>query len=272
MSKLQVSVLIIAQNAQAFLPRCLDSLRDFAEVVIIDGGSTDNTLQICKEYPNVVVHHNPWPGFIAQRNFSLTKASHDWCLMLDSDERVTPELVSEIQKTITNPGEAVMYRVVRTEYFEGHAIESGFGASNYQERLFLRSRVVYGGGVHHIHLIDGKQEFPGSPLMADLPRHARIEHWPDFSMDDWLRKLPRFISLIAHEKMRQGRSVSTLDVLATMFGTFFQIMWKSKGEGRLGFVLAIQETIYRLGVKIYIYNYQKLAAKKQTNFEKKYLG
>src|SRR5690606_25879751 len=152
MSKIPVSVVIIAQNAAAFLPRCLDSLREFAEVVIIDGGSTDQSNQVYQEYPNVVVHHNPWPGFIEQRNLSLKKASYPWCLMLDTDEAVSPELVKEIKQVIQDPNAAVMYRIVRTEYFEGHAIESGFGASDYQERLFKRERITYGGGVHHVHL------------------------------------------------------------------------------------------------------------------------
>src|SRR5690606_8445034 len=145
---------------------------------------------------------------------------------------------------------AVMYRIIRTEYFEGHAIESGFGASDYQERLFKRERITYGGGVHHIHLIDGKEISANSPLVKNLPRSARIDHWPAFSMDDWLRKFPRFVSLIAHEKMKSGRRVRAYEVLATLFGTFFQIIWKSRKEGRLGFVLAVQETIYRTCVKM----------------------
>lgn len=272
MSKLPVSVLIIAQNAEASLPRCLASLQDFDEVVIIDGGSTDKTLQICQEYANVVVYHNKWPGFIEQRNFSLTKAKHEWCFMLDSDEAATPELVKAIAETIAKKSDVVMYQVVRTEYFEGLPIESGFGASNYQERLFLRDRVTYGGGVHHIHLIDNKPITADSKLMGKLPWNARIDHWPQFSMDDWLRKFPRFVSLIGHEKMRQGREVKAHEVLATLFGTFFQIMWKSRREGKLGFILAIQETLYRTAVKMYIFSHQKLVKKESADFQKKYLG
>lgn len=272
MSKLQVSVLIIAQNAAFSLKRCLDSLTEFQEIVLVDGGSTDDTLAIAAEYPNVKVYQNPWPGFIAQRNFSISKASHPWCLMIDSDEAATAELVNEIRRIIKLPNPKKLYRIVRTEYLEGLAIESGFGKSDYQERLFQTKHIKYTGGNHHQHLIDDVLATVGHPDMADLDRQIRVLHWPNYSHADWVKKLPRFITLVANEKIEKGRQVHVFDVLATMFGTFFQIMWKSRKEGRLGFVIAVQETIYRLGVKIYIYNHQQLAKKDHINFEKKYLG
>ncbi len=273
MSKLPISVLIIAQNASFSLKRCLDSLSDFSEIVLIDGGSTDDTIEIAQSYENVRVHKNPWPGFIEQRNFSIDKANHDWCLMMDSDEAVTQELVECIKQEITKPGAKKLYRIVRTEYFEGVAIENAFGRSDFQERLFQTKHIRYTGGNHHEHLIDGRLAKIGDPDMADFPRHLRILHWPGYDMDAWIKKLPRFVTLVANEKISRGKSTSALTVLLTLFGTFFQIYAKSWRQGRVGFLISVNEACYRTLVKAKIYangNLQESSVKKQ--FEKEFLN
>ncbi len=66
----QISVILLVQNSAKTLGRCLDSLRSFAEVVCIDGGSYDQTPEIIKTYSNTKYFYHPWPGFIAQRNYS----------------------------------------------------------------------------------------------------------------------------------------------------------------------------------------------------------
>lgn len=273
MSKLQVSVLIIAQNAAFSLKRCLESLSDFDEIVIIDGGSTDETLKIAANYANVKIYQNPWPGFIAQRNLSIDKASHDWCLMMDSDEAVTPELLKQIKSTIQLPNPKKLYRIVRTEYFEGQPIEQAFGRSDYQERLFQTKHIRYTGGNHHEHLIDGRLAKIGDPDMGDFPRNLRILHWPEYGMDAWIKKLPRFVTLVANEKLSRGKSTSAFTVFATLIGTFFQIYAKSWKEGRVGFLISINEACYRTLVKAHMYASSKIKNSKQNKeFEKEFLN
>ncbi len=273
MSKLQVSVLIIAQNAAFSLKRCLESLSDFDEVVLVDGGSTDDTLKIASTFSNVKIYENPWPGFIAQRNFSIDKASHKWCLMMDSDEALTPELSKEIEKTIQLPSAKKLYRIVRTEYFQGQPIEQAFGRSDYQERLFQTKHIRYTGGNHHEHLIDGRLAKLGDPDMADFPRQLRILHWPEYGMDAWIKKLPRFVTLVANEKLSRGKTTSAFTVFATLIGTFFQIYAKSWKEGRVGFLISINEACYRTLVKAHMYANSKIkSAKENKNFEKEFLN
>tara|TARA_R110000868_G_scaffold25366_6_gene98886 strand:+ start:7229 stop:8050 length:822 start_codon:yes stop_codon:yes gene_type:complete len=273
MSKLSVSVLIIAQNAAHSLRRCLDSLSAFDEVVLIDGGSSDATMSIAKEYPNVKAYSNPWPGFIAQRNFSIDKASHDWCFMMDADEAVTQEVIDEISRVIALPDAKKLYRVVRTEYFEAQAIEYAFGKSDYQERLFQTKHIRYTGGNHHEHLIDGRLAKPGDPDMGDFPKHMRILHWPHYGIDDWIKKLPRFIVLVAEEKLERGKNVSAFVVLATLFGTFFQIYAKSWKQGKVGFVISVSEACYRTLVKLNMYTKRHVRKdKSKNNFEQQYLN
>lgn len=271
--KIPVSVLIIAQNAQKFLKRCLDTLVEFDEVVFVDGGSTDKTVALAQAYPNVKVFHNPWPGFIAQRNFSVAQASHPWSFMIDIDEAATPELVEAIKEIITRESPRKMYRVVRTEYLEGEAIEIGLGGSTYQERIFQTKHVQYGGGVHHKHYIDGVETRMDDPQIENLPPEIRVLHNPDYSLDEMIQKLPRFSILIANEKFKEGRRTSALEVFVTFPGVFFKTYRKSWRAGNMGFVNCIMEALHCTIWKLYIYHIQKArSAKMNDEFEKSRLG
>ena len=261
MSRPPISVLILTQNNELTLKRTLDSVALFDQIVIVDGGSTDRTSEIARSYPNVKFIFHSWPGFIEQRNFSIDQADHKWCFMIDSDEELMPDARDEIFRIVRSQNPKAMYRIVRTEYFLGAALEGGFGRSDYQERLFQKKRIQYTGGVHHSHLIDGQPLTIGNPEMADMPRHFRVLHDPHYGMDEWLKKFPRFTILIANEKMRRGRQVSKLDILATMWGTFFQIFFKSLKQGKMAFVTAVLETLNRTMVKLYIYQAQNFNRK-----------
>lgn len=271
--KIPVSVLIIAQNAEKFLKRCLDTLTDFDEVVFVDGGSSDRTVEMAQKYPNVKLYHNPWPGFIPQRNFSISKATHPWSFMIDIDEAATPELVLAIKEVISRESPKKMYRVVRTEYLEGVAIEEGFGRSDYQERIFQTKHIQYGGGVHHKHYIDGVETDINDPEIENLPREIRVLHNPNYSLDEMIQKLPRFSILIANEKFREGRRTSALEVFMTFPGVFLKNYRKSWRAGHLGFVNCIMEALHSTMWKLYIYQIQKArSAKMNDEFEKSRLG
>jgi hypothetical protein len=177
--------------------------------------------------------------------------------MIDSDEACTPDLVSELyrlaeQVELENLS-LLLFRVMRTEYFLGEPIEYGFGKSNYQERLFRKGRVTYGGGVHHLHLIDGVHVQEHHPLVANLDSRFRVLHDHRYGLEEWLKKLPRFSTLIAAEKFQSGKRSSVFVVLVSFIGTFFQIWWKSRKEGKRGIVMAFSEAIYRTTVKLLIY-------------------
>jgi len=273
MQTIPVSVLIIAQNAEATLKRCLDSLKDYEEIIIIDGGSKDQTESIARSYPNVKFTHNPWPGFIEQRNVSLEKATLDWCLMMDSDEAATPELNDYIRKLDLNALPKKMYKIMRTEYFEGHAVEYGFGSSDFQERFFKRQHIRYSGGNHHNHLIDGVLCTHDHPEMGEFPTHLRILHNPDYSLDQMMMKLPRFSILIANEKLERGRSTNAFVVVLSFIGTFVQVMLKSWRAGRIGFIMTMMEALHRCMVKLYIYNVQHIRkGQMDKEFRSKKLG
>ncbi|MGB0455085.1 MAG: glycosyltransferase family 2 protein [Bacteriovoracaceae bacterium] len=261
----KVSVLIIAQNVEQTVVRCLDSLKIFDEVVFVDGGSTDRTLEIAASYDNVKIYKNPWPGFVEQRNYSLEKASHEWCFMIDADEALNKDTAEEIYRVVNSNPSKVLYRIMRTEYYLGEQIESGYGKSEYQERLFIKNRVRYSGGVHHTHLIDGKETFETSELIENFPSKYRILHDNRYGLNEWIRKLPRFAVTVAEEKIQRGKKTNAFIVFLSFVGTFFQIWFKCLKLGKVGIVIAFQTAIYRSLVKLIMYERSEIGFDEKQN-------
>ncbi|MDR0966517.1 MAG: glycosyltransferase family 2 protein [Myxococcales bacterium] len=96
----RLAVTIITLNEAQDLPDCLRSVAFADDILVVDSGSTDRTVELARQMGARVIE-NPWPGYAAQRQFALERAQGDWCLMLDADERVSPELQGEIAVAIT---------------------------------------------------------------------------------------------------------------------------------------------------------------------------
>ncbi|HED33994.1 MAG TPA: glycosyltransferase family 2 protein, partial [Gammaproteobacteria bacterium] len=114
--KNKISVTIICKNEESRIRRCLDSVRWADEIVVVDSGSTDRTLEIVSEYTDKIFI-NDWPGFGLQKAFAVNKASYDWILSLDSDEVVSGALRSEIESMDSQMDEKTVYRVNRLTHF-----------------------------------------------------------------------------------------------------------------------------------------------------------
>ncbi|HSL92738.1 MAG TPA: glycosyltransferase family 2 protein, partial [Candidatus Limnocylindrales bacterium] len=99
-----LSALVIALNEERNLADCLSSLAFADEIVVVDSGSSDTTCDIARRM-GANVHTNPWPGYGPQKNFGMDRASGDWILIVDADERVTPELREEILGLLSSPGD-----------------------------------------------------------------------------------------------------------------------------------------------------------------------
>ena len=98
----KLSVILITRNEAANIAACLESVAWADEIVVVDSGSTDETPAICRRYTqNLTV--TDWPGFGPQKNRALDRATGDWVLSIDADERVTPELRAEIEQVLQAP-------------------------------------------------------------------------------------------------------------------------------------------------------------------------
>src|SRR5512135_1056383 len=152
-----LSVIIITKNEAADIRACLESVAWADEIIVVDSGSTDDTVAICKEF-GAQVHVHDWPGFGVQKNRALGYATKDWVLSLDADERVTPELRDEIETVLRakrNMSDA--YLVSRLSSFCGRFMRHSGWYPDLLPRLFKRSNARFSDDLVHERLIvDGE--------------------------------------------------------------------------------------------------------------------
>jgi len=125
MNKLPISAVLITKNEEKNIERVLGSLKFCAEIIVIDSGSTDNTVSLAKTYGAKVTVTKDWPGFGPQKNRALQQASQEWFLSIDADEWVTPELAQAIKLHLTKDTPA---KILRRSSFCGKVMRySGWG-------------------------------------------------------------------------------------------------------------------------------------------------
>lgn len=131
-----LSVVLITQNAAHHLAKCLESCHFADEWIVVDSGSSDETVAIAKSYGAKVIHQD-WLGFGLQKRFAVNQARHDWVLCLDADEWLSAKLASEIRALLNNP-QAGAYRFPRSNKFMGRFLRHGEGYPDPCLRLFDR--------------------------------------------------------------------------------------------------------------------------------------
>jgi hypothetical protein len=187
---------VITGNEEERLPGCLASLSFCDEIVVVDGGSSDRTVEIARAAGARVVE-NPWPGFATQRNVALDAARSDWVLEIDADERVSPELAAEIRRLIAQPPPGVrMAAIPMRDLFLGSPLGPASRYPRYRHRLFRRGAFRHdeSRSVHEGLWPDG----PTAPLAGDL------EHLLATSWGEALRDARNYARLEATQRSRLG--------------------------------------------------------------------
>jgi len=171
------SATVIAFNEEADLAGCLESLGWCDEIVFVDSGSTDRTVEIAAKYgAKIFVRH--FEGFSDQKNFAAEQASRDWILNIDADERVTPELQQEIQSVLRRSAEVSGYFIPRLNLWLSRPMRHGGWYPDHALRLYRRGAGNWEGHSHEQVVVEGKTAVLASPIV-----HKTIA-----SMHDHLRK------------------------------------------------------------------------------------
>lgn len=235
----RLSCIIITKNEARNIGECLDSIAFCDERIVVDGGSTDDTIKFAEAKGARVVAHD-FVGFGAQKNFALSLAQGDWVLSIDADERVTPALAAEIKAAIANL-RADAYEMPRQSTFCGRPMRHSGWWPDHVLRLFRRGRAHFSDDLVHERLIcDGVTARLAEPLL----------HHPVQRLEDALSRMDRYSTAGAEMLIKSGKRAQFWSGPLHGAWTFFRTYVLRAGflDGREGFLLAIanaEGTYYR---------------------------
>jgi glycosyltransferase involved in cell wall biosynthesis len=237
MEKQKISVTIITLNEEENIRDCLKSVKWADEIIVSDSGSTDATREICGEF-GAKVFTDEWHGFGKQKNLCEERASGQWILNLDADERVSSELASEICSTVEKKAYDGYY-IARKNYFGSRWIKRCGWYPDYNLRLYRKGASRFAEiKVHEAVILKANKGY--------LKNH--IEHFTYRSISDYLKRMDRYSTLAAEQLYSDGKKATPFDVFLRPQFTFFKMYVLRLGflEGVHGLILSLLYSFYTM--------------------------
>ena len=240
---LSISVTILVKNSETYIAECLHALQAFDEVIVLDNGSTDRTLEIAKTFENVKIHRHDFIGFGPLKNLAASFATHDWIFNVDSDEIVSEELILELQNCTLQ--QTHIYSIPRHNYYKKKWIKCCGWYPDRVLRIYNRNHTRYNDNMVHESLIKNENtsiELLSSPL---------VHHAYD-SIEQLLEKLQRYSTLWAQNNTKKS---SPSKAFGRALFAFFRNYFLQKGflcgyEGLLISVTNANHVFYKY-MKLY---------------------
>lgn len=227
---LPISGFIICLNEQNYLGRCIESLKDFAEIVIVDSGSTDKTAELVQSYIDkgwpIRFMYEPWRGYAGQKQFALEQCRQPWCFNIDADERLDDRFRALLPKLVEAPADVVGWRIARRPYLIGY----GYTPENVRERQNLRM------------IRNGKGQYDLSQTVHEgITPEGRVKNTPTGSLlhfrplllDEQILKENKYSTLKADQKVAEGKK-SKLKKLVFSPTVYFLRLYFANGLWRCG--------------------------------------
>ena len=234
---MKLTATVITYNEAAHIQHALESVAWADEIIVVDSGSTDGTVELARPLATRVIVRD-WPGYSDQKNFAADSASNDWVLSVDADERVTPQLGAEIRQLLSSEPQARGYRIRRVSRYLGRWIRSTDWFPDYQLRLYDRRAGRWNGlAVHEsFRLTEGAP----SGLSGELHHHA----YRDISHH--LQKIDTYTTLLARQAHEQGRRTNPLAMAMHPWFAFLRnyVLRRGFTDGTAGFVISLLNTYY----------------------------
>ncbi len=246
----KLSVVLTTLNEERNIRRCLDSVRWADEIVVVDSFSRDRTDELAKAYTQRVYQHE-YPGSSRQVERGIQYATHEWILVIDADEEVTPELAAELRNAIALNNEIVGYELLRKPYAFGKWIGHGGWFPDYQFRLFRKDG--YRANHEEVH---GGFEPTGQKGRID----ALLLHHTYETIYSYVEKMNDYTSLQVSNKLKGDPTLHPkwYNLILSPVSHFFRMFLSKKGyrDGFHGFVLALLDATYSMLLYAKIWEYR----------------
>ncbi len=228
----KISACIISFNEEDKIEDCLKSLQGVAdEIVIVDSLSTDRTKELATKYTDKI-YDQEFLGHVEQKNLAVSKASHDWILSLDCDERLTPELRSSILKIKDDLEQADAYRIARKTFYVYRWLNHCW-YPDYKIRLFNKNTAEWGGVNPH----DRVEVQHDNIVTLD----GDILHYSFDSLSEHIQTLDLFTEIGAREIIKRDKAVTIISPWTHGLWTFIRLYIFKRGflDGYAGLVVSV---------------------------------
>jgi len=235
-----ISAFIVCKNEAASIGRCLESLAWCDEIVVVDSGSSDATLEICASH-NCRISHRDWTGYVDQKSYALSLCTQPWILNLDADEEVSPELRAEICAMLeSDAGGRVNedgFELLRVVFYLGRWWRKGGWHPERRLRLARRERVTWHGEEPHEH----------ARVQGSVSRmRGELRHYTYRDISDHVARLNAHSSSAARALHAKGLRAGLVDLLLKPKARFLKFFFLRRGyrEGLPGLLVACMEAFY----------------------------
>ncbi|UCG62697.1 MAG: glycosyltransferase family 2 protein [Candidatus Zixiibacteriota bacterium] len=225
-----VSVVVISKDEEKNIGRCLQSVSWADEIVVVDGGSTDRTLDIAREF-NAIIINRSWSGYGPAKQQGVNRATSDWILSIDADEEVSPKLRDEIKDVVNLDGDVAGYYIRRKTLFLGRWIKHCGWYPDYILRLFRKSRGDFNDAVVHEKVcVNGRLKHLESELL----------HYSYPTLEDYFRKFNWYTTLGAEEAYKKGVRAGWFDIVIKPILSFIShyVLRQGFRDGLEGFMVS----------------------------------
>lgn len=248
-----ISTVIVTYNEEKALKDCLSSVvKESDEIVVIDLGSTDNTLSIAKKFQAKIFSHQLVDYVEKVRNFAISKAAGDWILVLDPDERVSVTLWNKL-KSVVSEGKFELVNIPRKNIFFGKWVAHTNWWPDKHIRFFKKGKVSWGEKIHHYPLVEGKI------LNLDSRADLAIVHYGYSSIDQFILRQTRYSTIEAKNLFDVGESFSWINFFWRPIREFLVRYIKHLGflDGFYGLILTYLMMVYKLQVMIALWELER---------------
>ncbi|MEC4727599.1 glycosyltransferase family 2 protein [Shewanella sp. D64] len=256
---LPISVFIITKNEEEHLEKTLLSISDMDEIIIVDSGSTDNTIKIAEQY-GAKIHYHPWMGYAKQKQYAMCLCRNEWVLNLDGDEVINEKLIQALQ-TIMEQDSADSVRFWRNDIFMGKSLSSWSKKPN-NHRFYKRTKSHFDESLlaHESATVNGTEMFI----------EETFDHYGYGSIETITKKNNTYSTLKSNEKFNKNKRFSYLKLVTIFPLIFFKeyFLQRKIFSGMRGFILAIMDAYYAFIkeaklYELYYYHSESLAPPKK---------
>jgi glycosyltransferase involved in cell wall biosynthesis len=233
---MKISATIITYNEEKNIPRVIESLRCCDEIVVVDSGSVDRTVELASKLGARVIE-TQWRGYAGQKNFAAEQAGSDWILSLDADEALSEALEGDIWQIKKNGPRYDAYTVPRLAQYLGRWILHSGWYPDRKVRLYNRTKASWRGDFVHESVV----------VRGSVGRlESNVLHFTCNSLSEHLRTMDRYTTLAAEEIVERGKRVTWAQLVLDPPWTFLRTYFVKRGflDGVEGLAIAYMAAFY----------------------------